>query len=262
MGKTISFVMNKGGVGKTVTATSIAAILSQKLGPRRILLVDGDHQGSCSITFGLDPDRFPVTLAEVLYGEATAEEAIVPLEDGLDLLPANDDLATLDFRVFAKPRKYPSPFRLLTDSLAPVREKYDYILIDSPPSLSLLQGNIITASDEILLVFQCEHLAVRGCQKIIETINLFKEQHNPQVKIAGIIPTMLDNRTGISRAVLDSARAYFAVSDIPVFKTVIPRSVRFSNAPAYRGKPAVLTDKTNPKVGAYYNLVTEVFGVE
>ncbi len=258
MGKIISLVMNKGGVGKTVTATSLAAILAQQLGPGKVLLVDGDHQGSCSITFGLDPDSFNQTIYEVMLGEVAVEAAIISLPAGLDLLPANDNLVALDFQVFTNLEAYPAPFQLLAKILAGLKNKYEYIIIDSPPALSLMQGNIITASDEILVVFQCEHLSVRGSKRMIETINMFQEEHNPTVKIAGIIPTMLDKRSKHSREVLEEAKSFFGELDIKVLETVIPRSVRFANAPALCGKPAVLAYKANPLVTAYYNLVEEV----
>ncbi len=259
MARVVTIAMNKGGTGKTVSTVSLAAIAA-KLG-WRTLIVDADHQGNTLLSFGETIDTLPQTIFEVLIGQTVPADAIRPVAENLDILPANDRLALIDFEVLgAKPGRYPEPFRLLQRALAPVLPQYDYIFVDSPPSLGLMTGNALIAADAVIVPVQTEHFALRGLVKVLDAIDDIRQRENPHLEILGILPTMVDSRTTLASEVMQEIRRFYQPRGIRVFASVIPRSVRFAAAPAYQGKPAVLVDAHNPFVQAYYDLFEEAFG--
>lgn len=258
MAHVMAIVMNKGGVGKSVTAVSLAVIAAQH--GRRTLIIDTDHQGNAALSFGQNADLLAVTLLDVLRGTVDPVAAVVPLQDHLSLLPAGDDLALWDFEVLQDREAYPQPFMLLRDRVVrPLLEAYDLIVLDTPPSMGLATGNALVASQSALIPVQAEHFALRGLLKILQAVADIQQRHNSGLTVQGILPTMVDSRTVLTSDVVQEIRRYAASQQIRVFETVIPRSIRFAASPAYHQLPAVLTDAQNPLVAAYFRLYEEVF---
>lgn len=252
----IAISTNKGGVLKTSITTNLAGIMSAE--GRRVLIVDTDNQGNCALSFGRNPDAAAPTTYDVLIGKATAEKAIINVYRNIDMIPANDDMAFFDFDVLREP-KYPAPFGMLRRAMEPIRTAYDVILIDTPPNLGLVTGNVLAAADRVLIPFQPESYSMRSLIKIIQAIDDFRQQHNPGLAVLGVVATLVDARTTLHSQVIQEARRFCAENGIRMFDTVIPRSVRFAAAVAYDRLPATLADAKNPIVAAYRQLYREVF---
>jgi chromosome partitioning protein len=249
MGRTISVSSQKGGVGKTTTAISLGSCLAQE--GRRVLLVDIDPQGNASSGLGINGNDRPLSIYEVLLGQAEVQQAIVPTAlANLDLLPAGQRLSGAEVELVGLMAR---ETRLKT-ALAAVRETYDFILVDSPPSLGLLTINALTASDSVLIPLQCEYLALEGLTQLIGAIRLVQDHLNPSLRIEGVLLTMFDARLNLSQQVADEARKFFAER---VYQTVIPRNVRLSEAPSF-GKPIVLYDPHSTGAESYRDLAREV----
>lgn len=250
---------NKGGVLKTSITTNLAGVLSKQ--GKKVLIIDTDNQGNAALSFGQNPDKLKVSIYDVLTDGLKPEKAIINVHTGIDLLPCNDDMQFLEFDVLTDREKYPKPFSLLKSAITTnLRKKYDHILIDSPPTLGLTQGNILTASDAIIIPFQPESYSMRSLTKIIKAISDFKAKHNPKLEILGVVATLVDSRTTLHSDILKEARQYCLKQGIPMFETVIPRSVRFAASIAYEQLPATLTDANNPLVASYFELYKEASG--
>lgn len=245
---------NKGGVLKTSITTNIAGVLCQNY---KVLIVDTDNQGNVCVSFGVNPDELETTLFDVLVQGEDPNKAIINVHNNIDVLPSNDDMAFFEFDVIGQ-KKYPEPFQLLKRALHKIKEKYDYILIDTPPNLGLTQGNVLACSKEVLIPFQPENYSMRSLVKILKAINEFKAVHNPSLSVMGVVATLVDQRTTLHSQVLQECRQFCQSQGITLFETVIPRSVRFASSIAFEGKPATLTDANNPLVGAYFELMREV----
>lgn len=258
MGEVYCVAMNKGGVGKTSLITNIAsAIVSNKLG-KKVLIIDTDGQGNSSLAFGLNPNNFEHTMHDVLIGNKTLDEVKLNIKGNLDFAPANDDMNFLEFDVLTNLKQYPEPFELLKSHIENARKQYDYIFIDTPPSLGLVTGNVLSTSDYVLIPFIPETFAVQGLIRVVKAIKDFREKRNRDLKLAGVVGMMVDRRTALHSEMLQEARKYCEKSSIPMYETIIPRSIRFANSTAYEGKPAVWTNKSNPLVAAYFDLLKEV----
>lgn len=253
-----SVSMNKGGVGKTSLVTNLAAAISVQAPDKRVLIVDTDGQGNSSIAFGRNPNDFKLTTYDLFLGGCALSDVTIQLTDNLDLAPANDALNFLEFDVLIDVQKYGNPLGLLKPVIDAARPNYDYIFIDTPPSLGLVSGNVLACADRVIIPFVPETFAVQGLIRVIEAINDFREKTNPALDLAGVVGMMVDQRTTLHSEMLQKARQYCDSREIRMFETVIPRSIRFANSTAYSGKPAVLTDGANPIVAAYYELLTEV----
>lgn len=258
MTKVIAIAMNKGGVGKTSLVTNLAAAIASTYSGKKALIIDTDGQGNSSIAFGKNPQEFEHTIYDVFLGEIPIRDAIVPIAEGLDLIPANQDMNLLEFDVLMHMDKYPSPFLLLKNNLATIKDQYDYILVDSPPSMGLISGNVLAAADSVIIPFVPELFAVQGLIRVIETMDEFIQRTNSNLKLSGIVGMMVDSRTILHSEMLQKARQYCLKRDLKMFETIIPKSIRFANSTAYEGKPAVWTDKSNPIVSAYFELLDEV----
>ena len=248
LGKIIAVTNQKGGVGKTTTAINLSACVAE-LG-KRALLVDIDPQGNATSGLG-QADRVERTVYDVLIGEAAAREAILRTGFGeLDLLPTGIDLAGAEIELVGMENRE----GLLKAALAPVRDQYDYLFVDCPPSLSLLTLNALTAADSVLIPIQCEYYALEGVGQLVNTIKLMRRRLNPELAVEGILLTMFDGRTNLCAQVVQEVRSHFPEE---AFATMIPRNVRLSEAPSY-GLPIHLYDARCSGTHAYRELAREL----
>ncbi len=249
MGKIISIASQKGGVGKTTTAINLGACLAQE--SKRVLIVDIDPQGNATSGLGINGNDQRLSTYEVLIGHAEIQQSVMPTALAtLDLLPAGQRLSGAEVELVGMMARETR----LKSCLAKVSMDYDYVLIDSPPSLGLLTINSLTASDSVLIPLQCEYLALEGLTQLIGAIRLVQDHLNPALRIEGVLLTMFDARLNLSQQVAEEARKFFSDR---VYKTVIPRNVRLSEAPSF-GKPIVLYDPHSSGAESYRELAREV----
>lgn len=253
-----SIIMNKGGVGKTSLVTNLAAIASKNK-RNKVLIVDSDGQGNCSLAFGLVPHQHKKTIHDVFLGRAKIEDIIIKIGKNLSLAPANSEMNWLEFDVLTRLDKYPKPFELLAPAIQEIKKEFDYIFIDTPPSFGLVTGNVLACSNKVLIPFEPELFSVQGLIKVIEAIEEFKEENNKNLEIAGVVGMKIDSRTSLHSEMLQSVRAYCFKKEILVYDNIIPRSIRFASAFAYEGKPAVFSNQKNHLVKSYFDLAKEVF---
>ncbi|MCX7926902.1 MAG: AAA family ATPase [Candidatus Omnitrophica bacterium] len=251
MGKIIAICNQKGGTGKTTTAINIAAYMG--LFGKKTLLVDLDPQANATSGLGVDRHKIKKSTYHVLLEEIKIAEIFLKTEiENLYLAPSNLDLTGAEVElVGAIGREY-----RLKKALLPEKDNFDFIFIDSPPSLGLLTINALCAADSVLVPVQCEYYALEGLSQLINTVNLIRDNINPQLKIEGIVLTLADFRTNLSREVIREVKENFKEK---VYTTVIPRSIRLSEAPSY-GKPISLYDRTNLGAIKYEELTKEILG--
>jgi chromosome partitioning protein len=242
-------VNQKGGVGKTTTTVNLAAYLATF--GKKILLVDIDPQSNASVGLGINRATIVRCLYNVLVEGIPAEEIIVKSSiANLDVLPSTPRLAGAEVELVSlEPRE-----TRLKQAIASVKENYDFVIVDCPPSLSLLTVNALTSADEVIIPIQCEYYALEGISQLTHTLELVRESLNPELKIRGIILTMYDSRTLLSAQVAEETRKYFGNK---VFKTVIPRNIRLAEAPSF-GQPIIFYDPGSKGAEAYENLCREV----
>lgn len=251
MTKIIAIVNQKGGVAKTTTSVNLSTALSAM--DKKILVIDLDPQGNSSTGFGIKHSQRQVTIYQVLIGSKLIEEAVITTSiPNLYLVSSNTNLsgAESDLLNFTK-REY-----LLSISLGKLAKQYDYIIIDCPPSLNLLTVNALTACDEVIIPMQCDFYSLEGLSHLLKTIKIVEKNLNPKIKIAGILFTMYDKRNRLTEQVEEDVRKYLGKL---VFRTVIPRNVKLSEAPSY-GQPAIIYDHKCSGSIAYMELTKEILG--
>ena len=249
MGKTIAIANQKGGVGKTTTSINFSASLAAK--GKKVLVIDTDPQGNTTSGFGVEKNDLDNTVYELMLSECSIKECILNnVIDGVSIIPSNVNLAAAEIELIGVDRKE----YILKREVEWIKDSFDYIIIDCPPSLSMLTINAMTTADTVLVPIQCEYYALEGLSQLIHTINLVKERLNPDLDIEGVVFTMYDSRTNLSMQVVENVKSNLSQK---VFQTLIPRNIRLAEAPSY-GMPINAYDPKSAGAEAYMQLAEEV----
>ena len=236
MGRVIAIANQKGGVGKTTTSINLSAALAEK--GKKVLVIDTDPQGNTTSGFGIEKNELENTIYELLLGECSVQDCVIKdAYEGVAVIPSNVNLAAVEIELIDTDRRE----FILKKEIDWVRDDYDFVIIDCPPSLSMLTVNAMTAADSVLVPIQCEYYALEGLSQLIHTVNLVKERLNPELDMEGVVFTMYDARTNLSMQVVENVKS---VLKQKIFDTVIPRNVRLSDAPSF-GLPIIKYDITS-----------------
>ena len=249
MGKIIAIANQKGGVGKTTTSINLSACLADK--GKRVLVIDTDPQGNTTSGFGVEKNELDNTIYELILGECSIRDCIINnVTDNVSLLPANVNLAAAEIELIGVNKKE----YILKNEVDYVKDEYDFIIIDCPPSLNMLTINAMTTADSVLVPIQCEYYALEGLSQLIHTVNLVKERLNPDLDMEGVVFTMYDSRTNLSVQVVENVKQNLKQK---VFKTLIPRNIRLAEAPSY-GISINKYDARSAGAEAYMQLADEI----
>ena len=253
MSEIMAIANQKGGVGKTTTTINLSAALAEQ--GKRVLIIDMDPQGNTSSGLGIDKDELETTVYQLMIGDNSFDECVQKdVFENLDVLAANVNLAGIEIETMdMEDRNY-----ILRDIISEVEDKYDFIIIDCPPSLNTLTINSMTTADSVLVPIQCEYYALEGLSQLIHTVELVKERLNPVLEIEGVVFTMYDARTNLSLQVVENVKENLQQN---IYKTIIPRNIRLAEAPSY-GMPINLYDPKSTGASAYQRLADEVMNRE
>lgn len=254
--KIISISQNKGGVLKTSLVVNLAGVLATQ--GKKVLIIDTDNQGNALVSFNQNPDKCQYTLYDVLVDGLPVQHAIMNVHENIDVLPSNDDMSFFELDVLPEISKYPTPFGLLKNAMKDVVNEYDYIFIDTPPNLGLIQANVLEFATDVVIPFQPEVYSMRSLVKMVKTIDKFKTKTNTELNLLGVVPTLYDRRATLHEEVLQECRKFCLQNDIKVFETIIPKSIKFAKAIAYEKKPATLIKKKDNVVDLYVDLANEL----
>ena len=251
MGKLIAIANQKGGVGKTTTSINLSACLAEK--GKKVLVIDTDPQGNTTSGFGIEKNELDNTIYELILGECPIRDCVInDVIENVSVLPANVNLAATEIELIGVERKE----YILKNEVDYVKNEYDFIIIDCPPSLNMLTINAMTTADSVLVPIQCEYYALEGLSQLIHTVNLVKERLNPELEMEGVVFTMYDSRTNLSMQVVDNVKQNLKQK---VYNTLIPRNIRLAEAPSY-GLPINKYDAKSAGAEAYMQLAEEIIG--
>ena len=249
MGRIIAIENQKGGAGKTTTAINLSASLAAK--KKKVLVIDTDPQGNTTSGFNIDKNNLDNTIYELILGECSIQDCLIKeIIPNITVLPSNVNLAAAEIELIGVEKKE----YILKNEVDWIRDQYDFIVIDCPPSLNMLTVNAMTTADTVLVPIQCEYYALEGLSQLIHTVNLVRERLNPNLQIEGILFTMYDARTNLSMQVVENVKNNL---NLKIFKTVIPRNIRLAEAPSY-GLPINLYDPKSTGAESYMALAKEV----
>ena len=249
MGRAIAIANQKGGVGKSTTAINLSSCLGAM--GQKVLTIDLDPQGNTTSGLGVEKDAAENTVYELLLGECEVEECLQKLEfEGVSLIPSNVNLAGAEIELIGiEDKEY-----ILQNKISKIRDQFDFIIIDCPPSLNMLTINAMTTANTVLVPIQCEYYALEGLSQLMHTIELVQERLNPDLDMEGVVFTMYDSRTNLSMQVVENVKSHL---NQKVFKTLIPRNIRLAEAPSY-GQPINMYDSKSAGAEAYMSLAEEV----
>ena len=249
MGRIIAIANQKGGVGKTTTSINLSAALAAK--GKKVLVIDTDPQGNTTSGYGIDKNELDYSVYDLMLGECSVHDCIIKnVIDNVSIIPSNVDLSAVEIELIGKEQKE----YILKKEIDYVKDMYDFIIIDCPPSLSMLTINSMTTANSVLVPIQCEYYALEGLSDLLHTVNLVQERLNPDLAMEGVVFTMFDARTNLSNQVVENVKNYLGQN---IYKTVIPRNVRLAEAPSY-GQPINVYDPKSAGAEAYSMLADEV----
>ena len=249
MGKIIAIANQKGGVGKTTTSINLSSCLAAK--GKKVLVIDIDPQGNTTSGYGVDKNNLENTVYELMLGECSVEDCVLKnVVENVSIIPSNVNLAAAEIELIGVDKKE----FILKKEVDWIKDQYDFIMIDCPPSLSMLTVNAMTTADSVLVPIQCEYYALEGLSQLIHTVNLVKERLNPDLDMEGVVFTMFDSRTNLSAQVVENVKSHLKQK---VYETMIPRNIRLAEAPSY-GMPINLYDPKSAGAESYMALAEEV----
>ena len=249
MGRIIAITNQKGGVGKTTTSINLSAALAAK--GKKVLVIDTDPQGNTTSGYGIDKNELDYSVYDLMLGECSVHDCIIKnVVENVSLIPSNVDLSAIEIELIGTEQKE----YILKKEIDYVKDMYDFVIIDCPPSLSMLTINSMTTANSVIVPIQCEYYALEGLSDLLHTINLVQERLNSDLNMEGVVFTMYDSRTNLSNQVVENVKEYLGQN---VYKTVIPRNVRLAEAPSY-GQPINVYDPKSAVAEAYAMLADEV----
>ena len=249
MGRIIAITNQKGGVGKTTTSINLSAALAAK--GKKVLVIDTDPQGNTTSGYGIDKNELDYSVYDLMLGECSVHDCIIKnVIENVSLIPSNVDLSAVEIELIGTEQKE----YILKKEIDYVKDMYDFIIIDCPPSLSMLTINSMTTANSVIVPIQCEYYALEGLSDLLHTINLVQERLNPDLNMEGVVFTMYDSRTNLSNQVVENVKEYLGQN---IYKTVIPRNVRLAEAPSH-GQPINIYDPKSAGAEAYAMLADEV----